>query len=358
MLKADSPSPRKVTRSCLSALSIDIPISAPRSRTDGGRAVYDFTREGDPAWPGENRTGAEFVARFEARPVIPGFARLPDKAAPGLLARVYELNTKLWDDHGFFRADRVMLPDLDREAPLTTSAAREGFVLPHAVPAAPIVEQSKGFYRFTDFFHALESGVHDFAVDSCGPVLLVVGGQDAIAETGVFHQHQTERRGSVVLGTGWHPVSLRLGSSPAELTVTYPDGQTIPLDAAKLHRTAAPKLPANSPEADLLARVDFSLWDGRLGVTAFESRCRVCIADFAHTAEIDGRRAFVSPPFAAASCLGGVDINMTRGAGRVPLMLHFLEMREPSFTVGGWFRSETGEGQLFGKQGLTASGKP
>jgi hypothetical protein len=511
----------------------DAPVAVETSATLRARVI-------DPAWPGENRTGAELVARFDARPAAAGLSVLPDKAAPGLLARVYELNTKLWDDRGFFRADRVMLPDLDREAPLITAAAREGFVLPHGVPAAPIVEQSKGFYRFTGFFHALESGVYDIAVHSCGPVLLVVGRQDAISETGVFHQHLTGRRGSVVLGpgwhaielivtdpqfwnlatrglmpfdvrmrgpsesefapipaarlaariddaakpadpaivwktaspapgpmvpgvvraaykreslnrepdyldidgltprrrdlidrmeanfspdqvivyegwfevptdgiyifglpaqrpgytqlgsyrhayqsqlrvsgevvlqrgvagrlptgsiglkAGWHPVSLRLGSSPAGLTVTYPDGQTLPLDAAKLHRPADPKLPANSPDADLLARVGFSDWDGRPGVTALESRCRVWVADFAHSAEIDGRRALVSPPFVVPSGLGSVDINMTRGAGRVPLKLHFLKMHEPAFTVGGWFRSETGEGPLFGKQGLTAFGK-
>jgi len=52
-----------------------------------------------------------------------------------------------------------------------------------------------------------------------------------------------------------------------------------------------------------------------------------------------------------------VDINMTRGAGRVPLKFHFLKMRDPEFTVGMWFRSDTGDGRLFGKQGLTAFGK-
>lgn len=495
----------------------------------------------DSAWPGKNQTSAELTARFDARPATAGPDQPPADAVPGLLAQVYEINTKLWDDLGFFRANKVMLPDLDRAKPLVTAAARDGFALPHAVPAAPIAEQTKGFYRFTGFFRADKAGVHDFAVDSCGPVLLTVGGQDAIAETGVFHQNQAVRRGSVVLGVGWHPIqltvtdpqfwnlatrglmpfavtlrgpddtgfapiplsrlaavlpanarpanpelgwktaapppgrlvpgairsayeragldrdpayldiegltprrrdvvdriepnevpaqvvvydgwfeapvdgvytfhlpaqrsgythlgsfrhayqsqlrvsgevvlqrgvagrlpdgriglragwhplSLRLGSSSPDLTVTYPDGQTLLVDAARLRRLADPKIPPNAPDADLLARVDFATWDGRPGVTTLDSRCRVWIADFARAANVDGRRALVAPaPAAVSSGPGGVDINMTRGAGRVPVKLHFLKMRDDAFTVGGWFRSDSGDGLLFGKQGLTAFGK-
>ena len=491
----------------------------------------------DPAWPGQNQTSAELTARFEARPVVPGAAKPPAAATPGLLARVYELNTKLWDDRGFFRASKVMLPDLDRAAPLVTAAVPAGFALPRAVPAAPVAEQTKGFYRFTGWFHAAAPGTHTFAVDSCGPVLLTVAAQDAIAETGVFHQQQTERRGAVVLGAGWHPLelivtdplfwnlvsqdrmpfrvtvrapgettftpipddrlaalmptdavpaepaviwksavpapcplvpgvirtayeregrandpeyldidaatprrqelsgriepnenpaqvvvydgwfeaptdgvyvfdlpfrrsgythlgsfrhayqsqlrvadeivlqrgvagriapgriglkagwhlfSLRLGSSSADLTVTYPDGQTVPLTAARLRRAAnlAPFSPG--PEAALIARFI-------PGVTpAGDPGFRAWIAGFASVRTLDRRPAVVAPlapPLIVASGPGGVDINMTRGAGRVPLKFHFLKMRDPDFTVGMWFRSDTGDGRLFGKQGLTAFGK-
>jgi hypothetical protein len=200
--------------------------------------------------------------------------------------------------------------------------------------------QRSGYTHLGSFRHAYQS---QFRVSD-----------EVVIQRGVAGRLPTGRIG---LKAGLHPVSLRLGSSPAALTVTYPDGQTLPVDAAKLLRPADPKLPPNSPDADLLARVDFSHWDGRPGVTALESRCRVWVADFAHAADLDGRRALVSPPFVVPTALGGVDINMTRGAGRVPLKLHFLKMREPSFTIGGWFRSETGEGLLFGKQGLTAFGK-
>ena len=544
----------------------------------------------DPAWPGKNQTSAELAARFEARPPAPGFAEVAQaflpvsgsevaqaflpvsgsevsqaflpvsgpvpsevkqaflpvsgsatpSITPGLLARVYELNTKLWDDRGFFRADRVMLPDLDRAAPLVT-AASSGFALPHAVPAAPVAEQSKGFYRFTGFFHAPAAGAHTFAVDSCGPVLLTVAAQDAIAETGVFHQQQAERRGSVILGSGWHPLelivtdplfwnlvshgrmhftatvrgpgdsafvpipatrlaarlpanaapaepallwkpaasapaalapgvirsayererfinrpdyldieteaprrqafaeallpndnpaqvvaydgwfeaptdgvytfalplrrpgythlgsfrhayqsqlriadeivlqpgvagrvptgriglragwhrfSLRLGSSSADLTVTYPDGETLPLTAAKLRRPADLMLAVPGPDAALIARYTPAPNASApgLGVPAF----RAWTAPFTSLATFEGRPALVAPPappLIVASGPGGVDINMTRGAGRVPLKFHFLQMRDPEFSVGVWFLTDTGEGRVFGKQGLTAFGK-
>jgi hypothetical protein len=87
---------------------------------------------------------------------------------------------------------------------------------------------------------------------------------------------------------------------------------------------------------------------------------RAWTAPFTSHATLDGRAALVSSPAPALivpSGPGAVDINMTRGAGRVPLKLHFLKMRDPEFTVAGWFRSDTGEGRLFGKQGLTAYGK-
>lgn len=493
----------------------------------------------DPAWPGANRTSTETVARFEMRKATPGGSERPENSQPGLLARVYEMATKMWDDRGFFRADKVMLPDLEQAQPLVT-ARTQGFELPHVVPAAPIERQAKGFYRFNGWFEATEEGVYDFSVDSCGPVLLTVGGQDAIDQTGLFHQQQTERRGSVVLGrgwqtiqlvvtdpvfwnksthgvmpfsvkargpgakdfediaperlaaqippdaaeaqpepdwlkpqtppaqlekgvvrqtyqrqgqsrspdyldvdgatphrqeksetmednanhelvvtydgwfhapmdgiygfelparsessqhlakfrsvyqnqlrvggkvvvqhgvpgritvgniglkTGWYPLSLRIGSSPAVVAVTYPDGQTMPLEADGLQRDAKISFPARPAVADLIAEPDFAAWDGRPGVASIDDRCAVWFADFARREKLDGRTAMVCSPFTPPEGPGAVDINKTRGTIRVPLKLQRLKMLEPDFSVGMWFRSDTGEGNLLGKQGLTPFGK-
>lgn len=493
----------------------------------------------DPAWPGDNRVSAETTADFAERTAPTGTLKPPANSQPGLLARVYEMNTKMWDDRGFFRADKIMLPDLDQSTPLVT-AQTDGFVLPHVVPAAPIEKQTKGFYRFNGWFHASEEGVYEFSVDSCGPVLLTIAGQDAIDETGVFHQQQAERQGCAVLGLGWHtvqltvtdpvfwnksthgimpfsvkvrapsekifssmrrdqlaavtppgavparpetvwlapesppqklepgvirrtykrsgqtrsrdyldidnatphrqekrtslednanheqvvvydgwfhapmdgvytfglpthsassqhlgkfrsvyqnqlrlgnevvvqhgvagrlppgtaclktgwyPLSLRLGSSPAALSVTYPDGQTMPLEAENLQRETMIIFAPRPASDDLIAQPDFHAWNGKPGVADIDEFSRVWFADFARRVKVDGRIAMVSTPYAPREGPGGVDINMTRGPGRVPLKLQQLPMLDPAFSVGLWFRSDTGNGMLFGKQGLTAYGK-
>lgn len=492
----------------------------------------------DPAWPGENKASAELTAKFEQRTPAAGVV-LPAGAKPGLLARVYEMATKMWDDKGFFRAGKVMLPDLDKSPLLATAHASAGFDLPHVVPAAPIDKQTKGFYRFTGWFKAARSGAHDFSVDSCGPVLLTVGGQDAIAETGVFHQQQATRRGSVVLGAGWHPlelivtdpifwniashgsmpfavevrgpedagfapvpverlaaeipdgaapaqpevpqleaahppalepgvvrssyeragrtrdkdyldidgaiprrreavetmtgnlnpdqivaydgwfeapmegvyefslpaksteaphlgqfraahqnqlrvggevvaqhgvagrattgrvglkagwhpVSLRLGSSPALIMVTYPDGQKLALDATRLRRPAGGNFPTRSLAEDLVAQPDFTAAQGKTGVIDIDPHARVWIAPFAGVEEVDGRLALVSAAGAKKDGPSMVDINLTRDAGLVPLKLQNIPLRDEEFSVGLWFRGEGGNGMIFGKQGLTAFGK-
>ena len=161
----------------------------------------------DPRWicgPGLSETAA---ARFVALPPAKGLAAAPVGAQPGLLARVYEKKTVMWNDRGFFEAAKTMMPRLDGETPLVTANA-SGFKLPHATPANPVTHQCKAFYRFTGWFQAPEPGAYEFAVDSCGPVTLDVGKQAAIDWTGIFHQQQTVRRGVAVLERGWHPIDL------------------------------------------------------------------------------------------------------------------------------------------------------
>ncbi len=573
----------------------------------------------DPAWPGPHTGSRVIEATFEKRDASAGSASLPSGAEPGLLARVYEIPTHLWDDKGFFRADKVMLPDLDKYAPLV-SARMSGFRLPYAVPARPISEQAKGFYRFTGWFHAEEAGTYSFAVNSCGPVLLVAGHQDVIAETGVYHQQQARRTGSAVLGQGWHPVelvvtdplfwnistndvmpfsvevrapgsdayreldpktlastfppsvrsgeyvipsldptappvsllpgvlrsvyerearsrtvdyldidalvpekrdrveefsanknpdrvvaydgwfeapgdgiyrfglparrpdavhlgafrgayqsqlklggqvilqrgvagryadgsvrlkagwypfSLRLGSSPGDLEITYPDGQTVALPARALSCPAlvsirpggaqnaqnaveiygparfvleppagvrgvvrytldgtfpsvnSPESPGeitvdqdcvirasmfsgatpvtepasvsvrkvDRPELALVANVDWQSWDGRTGDTSLDDRCQVWVAGGASSEVVEGRKALVFSPPAGRQGPAAVDINMSRWAGSTPLKIGKMKMRDPDFTVGLWFRSDTADGRIFGKEGLTAFGK-
>jgi hypothetical protein len=213
----------------------------------------------DSSWTAGPRQSRPLVARFTVRAAKPGLAEPPPSSRPGLLARVYELKTVLWNDHGFFEAKKIMMPEVSREKPLATAAA-PGFFLPHAVPAAPQIQQRKAFYRFNGWFQAPGRGVYEFAVNSCGPVTLDVAGQAAIEETGVFHQQQTLRRGEVVLDRGWHPFELvvcdplfwnisSLDLMPFEVTARVNGGAFRPIEASSLRFVADGLTPGSlSPE--------------------------------------------------------------------------------------------------------------
>ena len=161
----------------------------------------------DPQWPCGAKKSEVLTAEFKARKPAPGLPELSATCRPGLLAGVYELKTVMWNDRGFFDAQKVMMPDIRKQKPLQL-AATDRFTLPHVVPALPAAPQSKGFYRFNGWFHAAERGVYEFAVNSCGPVTLDVGNQTAIEVTGIFHQQQSIRRGEAVLAAGWHALDL------------------------------------------------------------------------------------------------------------------------------------------------------
>jgi hypothetical protein len=161
----------------------------------------------DPSWTAGPTQSGILAANFVARPPASATAEAPANSKPGLMVRVYEIKTVLWNDKGFFDAGKIMMPEVSADQPIA-AAVTDRFALPHVTPQAPQIEQRKGFYRFTGFFNAPRAGVYQFAVDSCGPVTLDVGGQAAIEAIGVFHQQQTIRRGEAILAAGWQPIEL------------------------------------------------------------------------------------------------------------------------------------------------------
>jgi hypothetical protein len=171
------------------------------------RSTEIKAKQYDPQWPGERNESRVVSARFVKVSAPAGLATPPENTEAGVLARVYEKKTVMWNNRGFFDAARMMLPDLSRETPLSITKTND-FQLPQVVPTRPVTEQAKGFYRFTGWFQAQAPGTYEFAVDSCGPVLLEVAKQTVIESTGIFHQQQSVRRGEAVLEVGWHPFDL------------------------------------------------------------------------------------------------------------------------------------------------------
>lgn len=161
----------------------------------------------DPTWLQGPSRSETLTAHFVVRTAETGLKRPLSNANTGLLVQVFEKNTKLYNNKGFFDANRVMIPDLKKEKEILTTNV-SGFALPQVTPTHPLTEQCKGFYKFTGLFWAKERGVYKFDLNSCGPVTFDIGSQTAIENTGVFHQQQAHRYGEASLDKGWHKIEL------------------------------------------------------------------------------------------------------------------------------------------------------
>jgi hypothetical protein len=262
-------------------------------------------------------------------------------------------------------------------------------------------------------------------------------GDEVVVQRGIAGRYPTRRVG---LRAGWHALSVRLGASLAPGTVTYPDGQTLPLTAASLSRPVlvnivpqgAPVMrrqveiysptpvtlslpggeageirytldgrapdasapvysgpltvdatttitacvfangravtaPARTtfrrvsvPEASLLGQVRFDQWKGPPVPLETGAGFRVWIApDATLTTGRRGRALAVNRVAKAdeADERPRPDVNLTRGLGRAGFKVAGLKMRENALTIALWFKSDTGTGKVFGKDGYNAFGK-
>lgn len=162
----------------------------------------------NPEWSAGNTKNSDILqANFILKKVAIGLQQAPATSKNGLTVKVYEINTKLYNNKGFFEASKIMMPDVSAYVP-TYQGFIDHFALPLFTPKQPMEEQSKGFYHYTGWFYAKEKGVFTFDVNSCGPVILDVSDQSVIEEVGVFHQQQDHRKGEIVLNKGWHPIRL------------------------------------------------------------------------------------------------------------------------------------------------------
>lgn len=161
----------------------------------------------NPNWIGSHKSSEIIEATVEKVEPSPATMIEPKGSKQGVLVQVYEKATYMWDDHGFFRAGKIMLPNLDEEEPVYSHVMAD-MSLPLVNPKNEQVKQVKGFYRLRGWLYADKSGTYDLNVHSCGPVLLKIAGQNAIESIGIFHQQLADRSGYAVLEKGWNAFDL------------------------------------------------------------------------------------------------------------------------------------------------------
>ncbi|MCX6307349.1 MAG: chitobiase/beta-hexosaminidase C-terminal domain-containing protein, partial [Bacteroidia bacterium] len=198
----------------------------------------------NPEWKFGKTKSEVVIAHLVVSEAVKGLVEAPANSQSGLLARVYEKNTKLYNDKGFFEASKVMMPDLNKETAILNTTVTN-FVLPRVVSKQPLEQQTKAFYRFSGLFFANVKGVYKFDINSCGPVTLDIANQIVIEQIGIFHQQQAHRQGEIVLDCGWHSIDLvicdplfwninSLATMPFEVNYTINGGDSRDFKAAEL----------------------------------------------------------------------------------------------------------------------------
>ena len=210
-------------------------------------------------WPFQDDNGSETTAlklekRTAAKPVSA-------PAVEGLRCDTYEVFMTIFDDKtGIFTGKKEMIPEFKKSGLLSSSRVAD-VSIPPVVPKAPAVEMKSGYYKYTGFFNAPADGEYHFKLNSCGPVLLEVGGQSAISMRGVYGNSQKDRFGTAVLKKGWHPFSLVVcdpvlwkngaGEGPYEISLAMmaPGGDTYEAVSQSHFGCAAAELAMVAPSA-------------------------------------------------------------------------------------------------------------
>ena len=302
---------------------------------------------------------------------------------------------------------------------------------------------------YDGWFHAPVTGNYTFDLPARRPENTALGGlrsayQNQLRIDGeVIVQRGVPGRmplGQIVLKQGWHSISIRLGASPGAGSVTFPDGQKLPLTAPLLSRpslvnihpvgvqggrslyeiygptpvelllptdrrgeirfTRDGKIPTaqderyskpividssvvlsacafvdgrptstpatvslrlvHEPEYDLIGSADFSHWNGKAGITSPVENSMVWIMpDSQSCPGRNGQRAISvnRQEIAEAGPPKALDVNVTHSTGHPGFKITGLRMKENALTMGCWFKSDTANGKIFGKEGRDAFGK-
>jgi hypothetical protein len=186
----------------MNSVSYSTPISVKQNCTLKARTFAYY-------WPYRKDNGSETLeVRFEK--VNPAVAAKPAQASitPGLACDVFEIHQTIFEkETGLFTGKKNMMPDLNTLKPLLHCGVGN-FDIPPAEPKLPVSEMAMGFYRFRGFFQAEKDGVFGFHVNSCGPVVLKIGGQVVLSVTDQYGLSQKSRYGQAVLKAGMQSIEL------------------------------------------------------------------------------------------------------------------------------------------------------
>lgn len=159
-------------------------------------------------WPFANSNSSETQAAiFKLKTPLPSTSQPPLNSVQGLTVKLFEINTKPYNNKGFFDASKIMLPNVD-DYKASYTLHTKGFTIPSLSPTQPLEQQVKGFYQFTAWWYAKQTGVYQFNINSCGPMRFEIDKQTVVEATSLFHQQQALRSGEVALSKGWHAINL------------------------------------------------------------------------------------------------------------------------------------------------------
>jgi hypothetical protein len=218
------------------------------------------------AWPFASTKSSETItAYFKKQTPSVGLVQLPLANKQGLDLILYEINTKPYNDKGFFDADRIMMPDV-KQFKATYEVLSDGFTIPYLSPTKPLEQQVKGFYAFTGFWYAKETGVYKFNINSCGPVTFDVDKQSVVASVGIFHQQQAVRSGEIVLAKGWHTLELivcdplfwnvnSLDNMPLQVSYQFDDNSEVIIQPSDLRTNSTQTAQRDIPSLYAVANI-------------------------------------------------------------------------------------------------------
>ena len=189
------------------------PFTVPKSCTLKARTFARY-------WPFADDNGSEtlevrvtrvglahpiLAPRADRDPALAGLRLLGFQ--PGLACEVFERHHTIFDEKtGIFTGRKNMLPRLDM--PLLVCRVSGFGAPPVGSRLLSAAEMAKGYYQYNGFLKVEADGVHGFRVNSCGPVVLKIGGQEILAVTGPYGLSQKNRYGQAALQAGLHSLEL------------------------------------------------------------------------------------------------------------------------------------------------------